>query len=269
VLAVMCERYHCVVHSFCLMSNHFHLMLETVEPNLGRAMRHLNGEYTQYFNRRHRSVGHLFQGRYKAILVQKESYLLELSRYIVLNPVRAKMVDLVEDWPWSSHRYYLGDAPAPDWLERDWLLAQFGQCRTQAVAAYRTFVAAGIDSASPLAETRHQILLGDDDFVAEHHHLQQSEELVDTLRVERAAVALSLAEYRSRFPDRTEAMARAYLSTAFTMPMIGHAFGVSAKTVGRAVAAWEAAARAAGKGLAESHGSVGDNRSRHGGVEHG
>ena len=110
---------------FCLMSNHFHLMLETVEPNLARAMRHLNGEYTQHFNRRHHTVGHLFQGRYKAILVQKESYLLELSRYIVLNPLRAKMVDCVEEWPWSSHRYYLGDGPAPPWLERDWLLSQF------------------------------------------------------------------------------------------------------------------------------------------------
>jgi REP element-mobilizing transposase RayT len=243
VLALVCERYHCVVHSFCLMSNHFHLMLETVEPNLARAMRHLNGEYTQHFNRRHHTVGHLFQGRYKAILVQKESYLLELSRYIVLNPLRAKMVDRVEEWPWSSHRYYLGDGPAPPWLERDWLLSQFGSCRTQAVAAYLAFVAAGIDRASPLLETRHQVLLGDDDFVSEHQHLQQSEELVETLRVERAAVALSLGEYRSRFPDRTEAMARAYLSMAFTMPMIAVAFGVSAKTVGRAVRAWEAAGK--------------------------
>jgi REP element-mobilizing transposase RayT len=243
VLALVCERYHCVVHSYCLMSNHFHLMLETVEPNLARAMRQLNGEYTQYFNRRHHTVGHLFQGRYKAILVQKESYLLELSRYIVLNPVRAKMVALVEDWPWSSHRYYLSDSPTPSWLERDWLLAQFGSCRTQAVAAYRAFVAAGIDRASPLADIRHQILLGDDEFVAEHQHLQQSEELVETRRVERAAVALPLAEYRSRFPDKEEAMARAYLSMAFTMSKIAVAFGVSAKTVGRAVAAWETAQR--------------------------
>lgn len=246
VLALVCDRYHCVVHSFCLMSNHFHLMLETVEPNLARAMRHLNGEYTQHFNRRHHTVGHLFQGRYKAILVQRESYLLELSRYIVLNPVRAKMVDLVDDWPWSSHRFYIGDAPPPSWLESDWILAQFGNCRSQAVAAYRTFVSAGIDKASPLVETRHQILLGDDEFVSEHQHLQQSEELVETVRVARGALALTLSEYRSRFPDRTEAMARAYLSTAFTMPMIALVFGVSAKTVGRAVAAWEAAKKRGG-----------------------
>src|SRR4051812_9739158 len=90
VLALVCERHHCVVYSYCLMSNHFHLMVETVEANLGFAMRLLNSAYTQHFHRRHRTVGHLFQGRYKAILVQKEAYLLELSRYIVLNPVRAR-----------------------------------------------------------------------------------------------------------------------------------------------------------------------------------
>ena len=229
VLALMCARHHCVVHSFCLMSNHFHLMIETVEPNLGQAMRQLNGEYTQHFNRRHHTVGHLFQGRYKAILVRKESYLLELSRYIVLNPLRAKMVVSPEEWPWSSHRFFLGHAPSPSWLERDWLLGQFGTCRNQAVAAYQDFVMAGIDKASPLVETRHQILLGDD-FVAEHQQLQQSDELVETVREERAALALPLIEYRRRFADRTEAMARAYLSTAFTMPKIAIAFDVSVKT---------------------------------------
>ena len=108
VLAMVSERHHCIVHSFCLMSNHFHLMFETVEPNLCRAMRQLNGEYAQLFNRRHRTVGHLFQGRYKAILVQKETYLLELTRYIVLNPLRANIVASLEQWPWSSYRYFEG-----------------------------------------------------------------------------------------------------------------------------------------------------------------
>lgn len=212
-------------------------MIETVEPNLARAKRHLNGEYSQYFKRCHRSVGHLFPRRYKAILVQKESYLLELSPYIVLNPVRAKMVDSVEEWPWSSHRYYIDDAPRPNWLECDWVLAQFGNCRTPAVAAYQSFVVARIDKTSPLVETRHQVLLGDVYFVSDHQHLQQSEELVEILPWSAPRSQMSLSEYRSRFPDRTEAMARAYLSTAFTMPMIALAFGVSAKTVGHAVAA--------------------------------
>jgi putative transposase len=239
VLAMVCERHHCIVHSFCLMSNHFHLMFETVEPNLCRAMRQLNGEYSQLFNRRHSTVGHLFQGRYKAILVQKESYLLELSRYIVLNPLRANMVASLDEWPWSSHRYFVGAAQSPAWLECDWLLAQFGTCRTHAVTAYKEFVLDGIGKVSPLVETRHQVLLGDDCFVAEHQQLQQSEDLVETARVERAAVALSLTEYRKRFPDRDEAMARAYFSTAFTMSKIAVAFNVSIKTVSRAVAIWE------------------------------
>jgi REP element-mobilizing transposase RayT len=198
IVALVCQRHHCIVHSFYLMSNHFHLMIETVEANLGQVMRQLNGIYTQHFNRRHHTVSHLFQGRYKAILVQKESYLLELSRYIVLNPLRANIVASLDEWPWSSHGYYIGIAPAPAWLECDWLLSQFGACRTQAVTACLEFVFAGIGKGSPLVETRHRVLLGDDEFVAEHQRLQQSEGLVETARDERAAVALSLEEYRSR-----------------------------------------------------------------------
>lgn len=243
VLALVCERHHCVVYSYCLMSNHFHLMVETVEPNLGSAMRLLNGAYTQHFHRRHHTVGHLFQGRYKAILVQRESYLLELSRYIVLNPVRAGMVAKAEQWPWSSHRSVTGDMPCPLWLDRDGLLGHFGTHRATAVAAYKNFVMEGVDKCSPLLETRHQILLGDDDFVSEHQHLQWSDALVETVRIERAAVALSLAEYGIRYPDRTEAMARAYLSSAFTMPKIAAAFDVSVKTVSRALVKWEKANR--------------------------
>ena len=84
------------------MSNHYHLLIETPDSNLAKGMRHLNGVYTQRFNRRHKRAGHVFQGRYKAVLVQKDNYLLELSRYIVLNPVRAQMVRGAKDWPWSS-----------------------------------------------------------------------------------------------------------------------------------------------------------------------
>ena len=239
IMALVSQRHNCVLHSFCLMSNHFHLMIETIEANLGQVMRQLNGIYSQHFNRRHHTVGHLFQGRYKAILVQKESYLLELSRYIVLNPLRAKMVASLEEWSWSSHRYYIDVAPTPTWLERDWLLRQFGACRTEAISAYQKFVLAGMGKVSPLVETRHQVLLGDDNFVGEHQQLQESEGLVEVARDERAAVALSLDEYRHRYPDRSEAMARAYLSTAFTMPYIARAFDVSVQTVSRAVKNWE------------------------------
>jgi REP element-mobilizing transposase RayT len=107
IIAQTCQRHHCSVHSYCQMGNHYHLMIETAFANLSQAMRHLNGLYSEYFNRRHHIVGHMFQGRYKAILVQRESYLLELSRYIVLNPVRAKIVRSFEQWPWSSFQYFV------------------------------------------------------------------------------------------------------------------------------------------------------------------
>lgn len=220
------------------MTNHYHLLIETVEANLSQGMRQLNGLYTQHFNWRHRLVGHLFQGRYKAILVQKESYLLELSRYIVLNPVRAKIVSSLDDWQWSSHHFVDQESP-PSWFDRDWLLSQFGNGPSTAVSAYKAFILAGMNEASPLAATRHQILLGDDAFVAGYQRLQRSEGLVETVRTERRAVALSLPAYQARYANRSEAMARAYLSTAFTMGQIADAFSVSTKTVSRAVAAFE------------------------------
>jgi REP element-mobilizing transposase RayT len=245
VLGLVCERHHFVIHSFCQMTNHYHLLIETAEANLSQGMRQLNGVYTQHFNWRHSLVGHLFQGRYKAILVQKESYLLELSRYIILNPIRAKMVSSLDDWKWSSHRYFVGQESPPSWLDRDSLLGQFGNTHTTAVSAYRAFVLAGVNEASPLAATRHQLLLGDDAFVSEHQQLQRSDELAENVREERRAVTLPLAEYQARYADRDEAMARAYLSTAFTMPKIASAFGVSTKTVSRAVAVFEKTERGA------------------------
>ncbi|MGK5004084.1 transposase [Janthinobacterium sp. LB2P70] len=235
VLEHVCGRHHFIVHSFCQMSNHYHLLVETVEANLSQGMRQLNGVYTQHFNRRHKLVGHVLQGRYKAILVQKENYLLELARYIVLNPVRAHMVASPDDWYWSSHHYVLDDTASPCWLTRDWLLSQFGTTREEAVANYSRFVAAGMGETSPLAHTCHQMLLGDDAFVSAHQQSQLSDAFKDTPRQQRRAVALSLAQYKALYSNRDEAMARAYLSTAFTMSHIAAAFHVSSRTVSRAV----------------------------------
>ena len=109
----VCVRFNWRCHAYCQMSNHYHLVLETPEGNLAQGMRQLNGVYTQQVNRRYGKTGHVFQGRYKAILVDKDSYLLELARYVVLNPVRAAMVKDARDWPWSSYRAMIGETPLP------------------------------------------------------------------------------------------------------------------------------------------------------------
>ena len=108
VLGQTCKRFNWVVYTYCQMTNHYHLLVETIDGNLSRGMRQLNGEYTQRFNRRHCQTGYFLQGRYKVILVQHDSYLLELSRYVVLNPIRARMVECLDTWPWSSYPAVMG-----------------------------------------------------------------------------------------------------------------------------------------------------------------
>jgi putative transposase len=149
------------------------------------------------------------------------------------------MVATPDERPWSSRSHFVAQQAPPSWLERDWLLARFGKLREQTVAAYEKFVLDGIDRASPLLATRHQILLGDDAFVSAHQQGQNPNTLVEVVREERRAVALPLSEYAIRYSSRNEAMARAYLSTAFTMPQIAHAFGVSTRTVSRALSEFE------------------------------
>jgi putative transposase len=239
VLALVCGRFNWVVHAYCQMTNHYHLLIETVEGNLSKGMRQLNGLYTQRFNRRHKMVGHLFQGRYKAILVQKEAHLLELSRYVVLNPVRAKMVVLPEEWHWSSYGACIKDQFAPPWLDTDWLLSQFGTQRNRARNAFKQFVLEGLGLASPLLATRHQLLLGDDDFVKQYQIEMKQSDLREVSIAHRRSLAFSLDEYQERYAQRNEAMAQAYQSGAYNMAQIAEHFGVHYMTVSRAVRAFE------------------------------
>lgn len=235
ILSLICTRYNFLIHGYCQMTNHYHVIVETVEGNLAQGMRQLNGLYSQYFNRRHDVVGHLFQGRYKAILVQRDSYLLELIRYVVLNPVRAGFVTSVDAWPWSSHACVVGTVPAPAWLDTASILRNFGSTRSSAVASYRGFVLAGLGRESPLKNTQHQLLLGDETFVAKTQTSARHEHFLAVAKTQRRAVCLPLAEYQARYPNRNEAMAHAYQSTAYTMEQIAAHFGVSAKTVSRAI----------------------------------
>jgi hypothetical protein len=146
------------------MDNHVHLLFETPEPNLVRGMRRLNQVYTQNFNRRRGRVGHLLQGRYKSILVEKQSHLLELCRYVVLNPVRAGMVRTAEEWRWSSYRATAGSSALPDWLQADWILNRLAADPQTARETYRGFIAEGMDARSPRELLRGQIWLGGEEF---------------------------------------------------------------------------------------------------------
>ncbi len=235
ILGSVCNRYNVVVHAFCQMSNHYHLMLETVDGNLAQAMGSLNARYAQHFNRRHKLPGHVMQGRYHAILVQKDTYLLECARYVVLNPVRAGMVELPGDWPWSSYNYMLADCEVEPWLDRNWLLNHFGTERSAAQQGFRDFVYRGIKGNSPFANTRHRIILGDDAFVWAHGKLLRSMDPQKISRDQRKMLAVPLPDYRRSYSNRDEAMARAYHSTMFTMSEIASYFGVHPQTVSRAV----------------------------------
>lgn len=134
------EQFGLVVHAYCVMSNHYHLLIQTSEANLSSAMQWLNVTYAVYFNRHQNRRGHVFGGRFKAYLVDADAYLTLLSRYIHLNPVRAKMVSAPGDYPWSSYAALVGEVTPPSWLETAKLWSYFGDTRQEAVEGYRQFV---------------------------------------------------------------------------------------------------------------------------------
>jgi REP element-mobilizing transposase RayT len=239
IMGLVSSRVNFSVHAYCQMGNHYHVVIETVEGNLSQGMRQLNSLYSQYFNRRHDRVGHVFQGRYKAILVHKDSHLLELARYIALNPVRAGLVSQAGDWRWSHYNATIGAAVAPGWLVTDWLLSQFSHHRERAGREYEAFVADGVEAASPLVDVRHQLVLGNAEFEAEQRPRLDGMDLTAIPKEQRRLGALALHEYAEKYSDRDRAMSAAYLSTAFTMRDIARHFGVCYKTVGRAIKRFE------------------------------
>ncbi len=236
VLAQVCDRFNWVCHSYCLMSNHYHLLIETPEGNLGQGMRQLNGVYTQRFNRNHSRAGHVYQGRYKAIIVQKEAYLLELARYIVLNPVRAGMVRSAKDWRWSSYRSTVGVSECPSWLNVDWLLSAFSKRKSTAIEKYRQFVSNGKGQPSPWDQLQNQIYLGNEEFVDEMQcKMDVDANLEEVPSAQKRQVPKPLASYESISKDRNGAIFLAYLSGAYTMKAIADHFGLHYSSVSKIV----------------------------------
>ncbi len=238
-LSLASERHGALFHAYCLMSNHFHLMLETPLGNLSRIMKHINGSYTTYFNVKHKRAGHLLQGRYKAVLVQADTYAAELSRYIHLNPVRAKMVPSPEEYQWSSCRRYL-EGTGPSWLSTSLVLGYFGTEVEDRRRNYRDYLydAIGKESRDPLADSVASTILGNDDFVRDIR-----EKYLDGKKKDRELPALrdltrgpDIAEIKAvseeAFPEdsRLARMVGIYLCWRFSgakLKQIGNLYGIS------------------------------------------
>ena len=236
-LATVVEQFNWLCYAWCLMDNHYHLLIQTPDGNLSRGMRQLNGVFTQTSNRRHQRVGHLFQGRFKAILVDSDAYLLELARYVVLNPVRAGMVKKPGNWPWSSYRASLGSAPADAFLAIDGLLAQFAKRRSVAQARYAQFVTEGIKGSSPWQHLKGQVFLGDEKFVErmQAHVEEQQRRDVQIPIAHRRPPPPTLKEIGKAAPDRNSAIVQAHATGGYSYQQIAEHFGIHFTTVGRIV----------------------------------
>ncbi|QBQ54057.1 transposase [Nitrosococcus wardiae] len=238
VLGEVCERFNWVLHAYCLMDNHYHLLVETPDGNLAKGMRHLNGVYTQRFNARHKRVGHVFQGRYKAILVQKKAYLLELARYIVLNPVRARKARSAKDWPWSSYRATAGLGKGPMWLHSKWILSAFSRRKGEAIKRYRAFVSEGKNQPSPWEQLKNQIYLGSASFVEKmQRQLDSEQDLSEIPSAQRRPVAKPLEYFSKKYHDRDTAIVQAYASGGYSMKEIGAHFGLHYSRISRIIRA--------------------------------
>ena len=186
--------------------------------------------------RSHKRVGHVFQGRYKAILVDKESYLLELARYIVLNHVRAQMVRSVKDWPWSSYRATAGHSRPPGWLNTEWLLSVFAKTRRVATKRYRNFVAAGKNQPAVWQQLKHQIYLGSEAFVEQMlQKIETDKDLSEIPLAHKRPLAKTLEYYDNQSPDRNTSIIKAYASGGYNMKEIGDYYNLHYSRISRII----------------------------------
>ncbi len=221
------------------MDNHYHLMIETPDANLSRGMRQLNGVYTQKYNWWHSKTGHIFQGRYKSILIDKENYLLELCRYVVLNPVRATMVEKPEEWKWNSYGATAGLKNVPNYLTVDWILGLFSNNKAEAQKRYRKFVREGIHTGSPWDDLQGQILLGEEGFIEKYKDLLSDKEQIKEIpRPQRYVSRPRLSKLLSK-EDKTARRNRgihsAHVKYGYTLKEIADHLEIHYTTVSKAI----------------------------------
>ena len=252
VLAQAMDRFDAQVLSYCLMGNHYHLVLHTRQGNLSRLMRHFNGVYTQAYNRRHGLVGHLFQGRFKAILVDRDAYLMALCRYVERNPVAAGLVGDAGEWPWSSYRAHVGQAATPPWLDTVGLHGYLlGHSVTSAADTRRACARyAELVAQSQAQDTtfwrdalKNQVYLGDENFVHRMQaqmqtHQQHDKQIPKTQRRSPQSWSAWLAQCQG---DRDQALYLAYQQGGMTMSQLGTEAGLSVSHVSRLIAKGEKA----------------------------
>ena len=198
------KRFNIIIHAYCLLSNHYHFIVETPFANLGKFMQFLNSSYTMYFNTKRKRNGHLFQGRYKSILVDKDNYMQELSRYIHLNPVRANIEKRPEDYKWSSYNYYLNEKNKPEYLGTDFTLQYFNRNRKR----YREFVEAGMAKKTRdiFEDIKAGFILGDKNFVQEikKKYLQKDQRREDLPELRRLKKEYITKDTISKVLDKEE-----------------------------------------------------------------
>ena len=233
VLAQVVDRFGWRCHAWCLMTNHYHLMIETPKANLSRGMRHLNGVYTQRFNRLHNRTGHVFQGRYKAILVERDAHLLQLCRYIVRNPLAANMVAEVSEWTWSSYRVTAGLKQPPSFTCINWILEQFGGSRER----YRKYVEQASNEEPPLLPATGSHVLGSSEF---RKQVQQKINAGSEVpRAEKHIIRSSLDKISTCSLERGEWMTSAFKDHGYTMREIANYAEVHYSLVSKNIKAWE------------------------------
>lgn len=225
------QRFHWKCHAYCLMQDHYHLVIETDDANLSAGMRELNGTYTQRYNRRYELQGPVMQGRFKAILLERETCLLQVCRHVVLNPLRVKEVRQLEKYRWSSYRATAGIDDAVPGVSYEWLWAQFGKRQKKVFERYQEYVKQGVKLEAPWGQVQRQILLGSAEFVK-----QMQGKMTMAAKVKPKPVRPTLKKIFARVKDkpaRNEAIRKANREYLYRLHEIGEFIGLHLSTVSK------------------------------------